>query len=94
MPTKARRGYRSITVHIPVAEYGTLEGIAAENFRSIEQQASAMLTADLKGAEEMALQEAVLRREGENGRPQQRPGLVDEIDGNGEWEEALERSAQ
>jgi hypothetical protein len=64
MPTKARRGYRSILVHIPTPQYEVLEGIAAENFRSIEQQASAMLTADLKGAEEMALDEAVLRGNG------------------------------
>jgi hypothetical protein len=64
MPTKARRGYRAITVHVPTAQYEMLEGIAAENFRSIEQQASAMLTADIREFEEKALDAAVQRGNG------------------------------
>lgn len=63
-PIKARRGYRSIAAIIPTAQYEMLEGVAAENFRSIEQQASAMLTAALKEMEERALDDAVLRGNG------------------------------
>jgi hypothetical protein len=64
MPIKARRGYRSIAVHIPTAQYETLERIAAENFRTLEQQASAMLTDDIQGMEERALDAAVKRGDG------------------------------
>lgn len=64
MPIKARRGYRSIAVHIPTAQYETLERIAAENFRTLEQQASAMLTDDIQEMEERALDAAVKRGDG------------------------------
>lgn len=64
MPIKARRGYRSIAVHIPTAQYATLERIAAENFRTLEQQASAMLTDDIQEMEERALDAAVKRGDG------------------------------
>jgi hypothetical protein len=67
MPIKARRGYRSIAVHIPTAQYETLEKIAAENFRTLEQQASAMLTDDIQGMEERALDAAVKRGDGGDG---------------------------
>jgi hypothetical protein len=68
MPIKARRGYRSIAVHIPTAQYETLEKIAAENFRTLEQQASAMLTDDIQGMEERALDAAVKRGDGGDGK--------------------------
>jgi hypothetical protein len=64
MPIKAKRGYRAVGVHIPTAQYEMLERLAAENFRSIEQQASAMLTANLRAAEEMELNEAALSGNG------------------------------
>ena len=44
MPVKARKGFRAITVYLPVAQHDLLGRIAEENFRSIEQQGSAMLT--------------------------------------------------
>ena len=77
MPIKTRRGYRSILVHIPTGEHELLERIAAENFRSIEQQASAMLTANVREMEASAIKDAVLQSN--NGR------LEDEIEERAAW---------
>lgn len=84
MPTKARRGYRSILVYIPTAQYAVLEGIAAENFRSIEQQASAMLTGNLKDMESYAL-EAVKRNEVALSRGEVNGSIDAEIEERAAW---------
>lgn len=68
MPTKARRGYRMLTVEIPSRDYDDLTRLAEASYRSIEAQGGYMLASivrlTVEKAEDRAVNEAAERGNG------------------------------
>jgi ribose 1,5-bisphosphokinase PhnN len=67
---EVKRGFRKLTVIVPVKVHDLLTKQAEDNDREPGQQAAFLLKRALIA--------------------HQAPGLVDEVDGNGEWETALD----